>query len=31
MVFRKKITDVEKVGERELIEYQGLKVHLIWL
>jgi AAA domain/PD-(D/E)XK nuclease superfamily len=31
MVFRKKIADVEKIGERELIDHEGLRVHLIWV
>jgi hypothetical protein len=31
VVFRRKMTKPEKVGERSVIEHDGLKVHLIWV
>lgn len=31
MVFRREMTDPEQVGQRSLVEYEGLKVHLIWV
>jgi PD-(D/E)XK nuclease superfamily len=31
LVFRRKITDIDKIGEREFIEHDGLKVHLFWI
>jgi Holliday junction resolvase-like predicted endonuclease len=31
LVFRRKMEDPEKVGERSIVEYEELKVHLIWL
>jgi Holliday junction resolvase-like predicted endonuclease len=31
MIFRKKIAEPDKIGERELIEYDGLRVHKIWI
>jgi hypothetical protein len=31
VVFRRKMTKPAKVGERSIIEHEGLKVHLIWI
>ncbi len=31
IVFRRQMTNPDLVGERSIVEYQGLKVHLIWI
>jgi hypothetical protein len=31
VVFRRKMPDPAKVGERTMVEHDGLKVHLIWM
>jgi Holliday junction resolvase-like predicted endonuclease len=31
MVFRRQMSDPEQVGQRELVEHEGLRIHLIWV
>jgi AAA-like domain len=31
IVFRRQMTDPAQVGERQTVEYEGLKVHIIWV
>jgi hypothetical protein len=31
MVFRPQVTDPKQVGKRSAVQYEGLKVHIIWL
>ena len=31
LVFRREITDVEAIGQREELEHEGVNVHLYWI